>query len=214
MSDDKEIVYYEAKVNAWFNTKMEYDKSILVLSAGAIGLLLTLLTTVGVTTNAQLILFITALICFIVCIISVLFIFTRNADYIEKLIQKKNNSDPLLRILDYISIFSFISGILLATIIGIIIATNGIINRENDMTEKKETKKKIVIFKESFNGAQRIAPIVTDSMTASFNGAQKLAPLTTAPAKEIVPTSASEKVSTPQSAGQTQSSGSESKDKE
>ncbi|HAQ62116.1 TPA: hypothetical protein DCR49_09025 [Candidatus Delongbacteria bacterium] len=82
------------------------------------------------------------------------------------------------------------------------------------MTEKKETKEKVVIIKESFNGAQRIAPTGIDSLTASFNGAQKLSPLTTAPAKEIVPTSASEIVSTPQSAGQTQSSGSESKDKE
>jgi hypothetical protein len=42
MSDDKEVEYYAAQANAWFNTKLEYDKSILVLSAGAIGLLIKL----------------------------------------------------------------------------------------------------------------------------------------------------------------------------
>jgi len=209
---EKEIVFYSASVNAWFNTKMEYDKSILVLSASAIGLLITLLTTIGFSTNIQLGLFITALICFIICIISILLIFTLNAKYIANLIHNKKENDPLLGILDYVSIFAFLLGILIAIIIGVLIANNSVLLKETEMTDKKETKEKIVIIKESFNDAHKIAPLNTDSkMTASFNGAQKIAPL--APVQVIITTN-TDKVIIPQPAGQTQTTGSEGKDKE
>ena len=45
----KQIEYYASCVNAWFNTKLERDRSLLTLSAGGIGLLITLLTTVGLS---------------------------------------------------------------------------------------------------------------------------------------------------------------------
>ncbi|PKF49010.1 hypothetical protein AT251_22010 [Enterovibrio nigricans] len=44
---EKEVEFYAATVGAWLNTKFELDKSLLTLSTGAIGLLVTLLTTVG-----------------------------------------------------------------------------------------------------------------------------------------------------------------------
>jgi hypothetical protein len=45
MSDDydqKEVEYYAAQVNAWLNTKFEHDKSLLTLSAGGLGLLISI----------------------------------------------------------------------------------------------------------------------------------------------------------------------------
>lgn len=47
-TQEKDIQFYAASVTAWFNTRLEHDKSLLALSAGGIGLLVTLLTTVGV----------------------------------------------------------------------------------------------------------------------------------------------------------------------
>lgn len=46
IDDQKRVEYYAASVNAWFNTSLEHDKSLFTLSAGGIGLLITLLTTV------------------------------------------------------------------------------------------------------------------------------------------------------------------------
>lgn len=178
MPDDKEVAYYAAKANAWFNTKLEYDKSILVLSAGAIGLLITLLTTVGVKSVVLLILFTTSIISFIVCLISVLAIFTRNAKHLEDLIQGNKTNDQLLGVLDALSIFSFILGVILASIIGISIAANNVLSKETEMTDKKETTNKTVELNESFKGANNISPQGADVISKSFNDAQNIAPPT------------------------------------
>jgi hypothetical protein len=47
----KEVEYFAAIANAWVNTRVEHDKSLLTLSAGGIGLLITLLSTVGIETT-------------------------------------------------------------------------------------------------------------------------------------------------------------------
>lgn len=47
IEQQKSVEFYAAGINAWYNTSLEHDKSIFSLSAGGIGLLITLLTTVG-----------------------------------------------------------------------------------------------------------------------------------------------------------------------
>lgn len=123
MSDQKEVEYYAAKVNAWFNSRIEYDKSLLTLSAGAIGLLVTLLITVRINSFELLFLFFAAIISFVICIIAVLAIFLRNTKYLEALIAGNRTNDPVLRFLDLLSISSFIIGIALASVIGLLAAT-------------------------------------------------------------------------------------------
>lgn len=170
MSDEKEVEFYAAKANAWFNTKLEYDKSLLVLSAGAIGLLITLLTTVGVNSFALLLVFFASIISFVVCLITVLAIFSRNAKHLEDLIAGKRTDDPILGFLDSLSIFTFILGIILASIIGLATAMNDVISKEATMSDKKESNLAIG----SVNGARNIAPQGMEKR--SFNGAQNVAP--------------------------------------
>jgi len=176
MSDEKEVEYYAAKANAWFNTKLEYDKSLLVLSAGAIGLLVTLLTTVGVNSFALLFVFFAATISFVVCLVAVLSIFSRNAKYLEELIAGKRTNDPVLGYLDSLSICSFIIGIMLASVIGLATATTEVLKKELIVSKEKETNQSKVPLRESFNGATNIAPQTTDTAKRSFNGAQNVAP--------------------------------------
>ena len=175
MSDEKEVEFYAAKANAWFNTKLEYDKSLLVLSAGAIGLLITLLTTVGVNSFALLFVFVAAIISFVVCLAVVLAIFSRNAKHLEELISGKRTNDPILGFLDSLSIFSFILGVILAAIIGLATATKEVINKEVTMSEKNESNQNEVPLRESFNRAANIAP-QGDTGKRSFDGAQNIAP--------------------------------------
>lgn len=176
MSDEKEVEYYAAKANAWFNTKLEYDKSLLVLSAGAIGLLVTLLTTVGVNSFALLFVFFAATISFVVCLVAVLAIFLRNAKHLEELIAGKRTNDPVLGFLDSLSICSFIIGIVLASVIGLATATTEVLKKEVIVSKEKETNQSKVPLRESFNGASNIAPQTTGTERKSFNGAQNVAP--------------------------------------
>ena len=176
MSDEKEVEYYAAKANAWFNTKLEYDKSLLVLSAGAIGLLVTLLTTVGVNSFALLFVFFAAITSFVICLFAVLTIFSRNAKHLEDLIAGKRTNDPVLCFLDSLSICSFIIGIILASVIGLASATSEVLKKEIIVTKEKETNQSKVPLLESFNGATNIAPQTTETVKKSFDGAQNVAP--------------------------------------
>lgn len=168
--DQKEIEYYAANVNAWFNTKLERDKSLLVLSAGAIGLLVTLLTTVGVNSIELLFVFAASMVSFVICIVIVLAIFSRNAKYLEELVAGKVRDDQILSFLDNLSIIVFIIGVLLAVIIGLATATNGVIAKGANMSDKSGSN---VTF-DSINGARNLAPQGIEKR--SFNGAQNLIP--------------------------------------
>lgn len=172
MSDDKEVAFYSAKVNAWFNTKLEYDKSLLVLSAGAIGLLITLLTTTSVGSSTLLCIFVVAIVCFLLCIIFILFIFTWNAKHLEELIQGNIRNSKILFFLDKLSVFSFIIGIIFASIFSYVAAENRVNSMEKSMSEKKESNQSIS--KESFDGASNLYPKIIEKK--SFNGAQNLIP--------------------------------------
>ena len=48
ISNDKQTAYFAALVEAWLQTRMEKDKSLLMLAAGGVGVLVTLLTTTGI----------------------------------------------------------------------------------------------------------------------------------------------------------------------
>ena len=124
--EEKEVEFYSAAVNAWFGTRLEHDRSLLTLSAGGVGLLVTLLSTVGIHSVESLILYIVALISFLICLTVVLCIFKRNAAYLQAVIHGSNDNDPLLGILDIAAISSFLLGALISSIIGIAIAVHSI----------------------------------------------------------------------------------------
>jgi hypothetical protein len=86
--DPKDLAFYAASVEAWYSTRFERDKSLLTLAGGGIGLLITLLSTVGIRSCQSLILYIPALVAFTVCLGAVLLIFHRNSRHIEKTIHE------------------------------------------------------------------------------------------------------------------------------
>jgi hypothetical protein len=47
MHRERELAFYAASLDAFYNTSLEYDKGLFALCAGGLGLLVTLLTTVG-----------------------------------------------------------------------------------------------------------------------------------------------------------------------
>lgn len=182
LTQQKDIQHYGASVNAWFNTALEHDKSILALSAAGIGLLTTLLTTADFVSAEALVLYILAILSFLIAIACVLFVFNRNKDYIERMISGANSAtDPGLTKLDHGAILAFAAGVVFSAVIGISAGINSYANGDSAMSNKPHNSDQHQL-NESFNNASRLQP--QNQETKSFNGAAALrpsAPATTQP---------------------------------
>ena len=187
-----ELAHYAATVTAWYSTRMEHDKSLLTLSTAGIGLLITLVTKFPVTSGAALTLFVCAIVSFIFCLIAVLWIYRRNSTHLEQMIQKNAKNDRLLGILDGASLFTFLSGIILASAFGCLMAVDSL--KETNVAGSD--KKGPTAFKDSLNNAISTRPI--DPLSRSLNQAANTklpmssSPQPSAPAQPDMP-----KVSTP-----------------
>ena len=177
IENQKRVEYYAASVGAWFNTSLEHDKSLLTLSAGGIGLLLTLLTTVGLLSAEALVLYIGAIASFVVALVAILVVFRRNRTHIEDILSGKSTSnDPLLTKLDATALWAFGIGVLFTAIIGIAAAVHSYSTKEKTMAKETTKNTETVPLRESFNGASDLQPAPASDFTKSFNGAGNLQP--------------------------------------
>ncbi len=92
LGDEKEIAWYAAALDAWYGTRLEHDKSLLTLSAGGIGLLITLASTVGIPSRIALRLASLAILAFILCVVAVLLIFKGNSGHLEDVVHGEGNA--------------------------------------------------------------------------------------------------------------------------
>lgn len=169
----KEIEFYAGGVTAWYNTRIEHDKSLLTLSAGGVGLLITLITTIGVSSAEGLVLYILAIFSFIVCLGAILIIFKKNSVHIEDALKSEMPlSDPLLAKLDNIAIMAFSAGIIFSSVIGVSAAINSYSNKVNAMTN--ENKQKAGFANDSVNGVSNLKS--AEILNKSFNGVNNLKP--------------------------------------
>ena len=65
LKQQKEVEFYATSVTAWYNTALERDRGLFTLSAGGIGLLLTLLTTVGLKDLVLVVLYVCTILAFL-----------------------------------------------------------------------------------------------------------------------------------------------------
>jgi hypothetical protein len=174
-TDQKKIEYYAATTAAWFETKLERDKSLLTLSAGGIGLLITLLSTVGIHSVESLILYVAALLSFIVSMAAVLWIFKRNAAHLEDINLGKDDDDFLLDLLDNTAIFGFFLAVVLSSIMGISSAFHSFHTQETLMANDDKGRH---MANDSFSGIKNMLPAQPDTFTKSFNNAASMKPTT------------------------------------
>jgi len=84
-NDQKDILWYQTTIAAWFQTRMEVDKQVLTLSGLGTGLLMTLKD--DLPDGWFVILWCAAAFCFLTAMLLTLLIFRTNSDYIEEIIQ-------------------------------------------------------------------------------------------------------------------------------
>ena len=182
ISHQKEVEYYASSVNAWFNTSLEHDKSILTLAAGGIGLLITLLTTIGLSSAEALVLYVGAITSFLVALISVLIVFRHNRTYIEQVLTgKAAENDPVLAKTDSIALWAFGTGVVFTAVIGITTAIHSYTSKEKTMSNEQAKSTQPVQLRESFNGSTNLQITIESfngaaSLQKSFNGASNLQP--------------------------------------
>ncbi|GAW97983.1 MULTISPECIES: hypothetical protein [Colwellia] len=158
--NDKDLAFYSSTLNAWYTTRFEKDKHLLSLSSAGIGLLVTLLTAIGTNSVYTAIIYGLALICFLISIISVLGVFSRNSTYLESVVSGNDNNDVILTILDKTAVLSFVLGIIFTLLVGAFSSIEKLKNKENCMSnnieqmvnQNKEIKKK------SLNGVSNMRP--------------------------------------------------------
>jgi hypothetical protein len=187
---DKEVAFYSALVQAWIGTKMERDKTLVTLSAGGIGLLVTLLTTVGVTFSWGIWLYAGALLSFLTTIATSVVVFDRNSKHIEDLIHQPGSRDSVLKRLDKVSLWSFVIAALFAIAIGI---SSAVIKNSTEKEERKMAKEPTVSqaqgpLKKSLEGLGRLNP--GDSTQRSLEGSDALRPQAPQPATPAQPAQA------------------------
>jgi hypothetical protein len=161
LEDQKRVQFYASSVNAWINSAMEHDKSLLTLSAGGIGLLITLLTTVGLSSSEALVLYIGAILSFLTALVTVLIIYRRNRTYAEQIILSKATIDgPLLGRLDLIALWAFGMGVIFTAAIGIGAAVHSYTYKEVRMTNKSinDFELELNSIRKSLSGLHNLQP--------------------------------------------------------
>ena len=122
----KSLIFYDRLLDAWLTSKMEHDKSLLLISTGGIGLLSTLLTTVGLTSKWYIILLLFSCLSLLIAVLSLVCTQWINAAYIKFILNDLDKlaerEDKKLNLLRKITIWSFTSGIVLTLIVGTVSA--------------------------------------------------------------------------------------------
>ena len=167
----KYVEFYSQSYASFYNTTMEKDKSILTVSAGGIGFLITFINISGKMAIFEYIIFLLASISFITSILLIINIFGKNAEYIIALTTESEESDHLdcrLNFLDKMATIFFTIGLVLSLTLGASSSYKKIA-LENAMAEKKQTISSPAQGTiESFSGATQIEK--------SFSGASQLKP--------------------------------------
>jgi hypothetical protein len=162
------LEHYKAILSAWVATRLEKDRAILTLSSAAIGLLVTLLAKFGVQSKSEFLLYVLGILVFIVSASLIVLIFHYNSVHLERVARDKEQSSPMLQILDKSAAVLFVIGLIILFCIDLLSAANSYSNskREVSMHEKK-----VVLPSQyrtdSFDGIANLKPIAQSQQPVS-----------------------------------------------
>lgn len=179
---NKYVEFYSQSYASFYNTTMEKDKSILAVSAGGIGFLITLINFSKEIEIYEYIVFLFASLSFILAIFTIIHIFGKNAEYIISLTTELDDCDEKeckLKILDKIATYAFTLGMALSLVLGITLSYQNIKKEVVTVTDNKDTSKVMgqlnesaagaSTIKRSFTGAAQLKPKVTPNTQSSGN---------------------------------------------
>lgn len=122
----KTIAYYSVMLDAWVETRLARDKTLVSLSAGGVGVLVTLLTTKGVSHLWELGLYLGSFGGFLVTLLLALTLYQKNSELIENDLRGTSSEHLKLKAFDQATIVAFCFGTLFAVSIAVSSAVNQI----------------------------------------------------------------------------------------
>jgi hypothetical protein len=166
--DDQAVAFYASGLDAFYATGLEQDKSILALSAGGIGLLITLLTTVGVTSLFQLAGYLSGITCFAVAVLLILVVFAKSKKHIIEVVSNTYDiENRTLQRLDKSAMLFFGLGAMCSALVGVSAALYSYHQpKDSEMADKKITNRSgWVAVGDSAEGIQNLRPDVLKQRT-------------------------------------------------
>lgn len=94
----KNVAHYSVLLGAWIHTKMEHDKTLVTVSIGGIGYLISVLTLVGVKSMWEIPLFLGGFGGFLITLFTALEIYKANAQHLEKELRESVESNLKLKL--------------------------------------------------------------------------------------------------------------------
>ncbi len=175
--EGKNIAHYQTLLSTWIETRMEQDKMVITLSAAAIGLLVTIITTVGIKGFWQYFFAVASFAGFIIATCGCLHIFQVNAKHLEESLrcQSTDDTSKLLKKLDRLTIICFYAGIVCAVLMAIFVSFQKTGGGLNMADKSQDAPKKIEKIQESLNGVKNLSPDKLE-VGKSLNGIANLAP--------------------------------------
>lgn len=168
LQEQKEVAYYDNLVSAWFATRLEKDKSLLTLSAGGVGLLVTLLSSGKDLSWLLFLFYLIAISFFMVSIFALLYVFGENSIVVEHAVQEKTKNKDIAKLLDNIAMIFFILGVLFSFAIGILSGVEKIKEVPNMV---KNSQNESTPCNESFSGVDALRPAKTSNKSVGKAGA-------------------------------------------
>jgi hypothetical protein len=160
--EGKNIEHYAVLLEAWIQNRMERDKTVVTLSAAGVGLLVTVLTTVGIRHSWMMALYGASFLGFFVSIVVALRLYSKNADLIENELRGSQSTTYRqinLKPYDRVSFLAFLVGALFAVAIGCVSALSNQRIAEEAMRKPSSTERtQPTLEKRSVDGIQNLRP--------------------------------------------------------
>ena len=153
----KKVAYYSALVNAWIQTKMEVDKTLIIISSAGIGFLITIISKLDINNVTELIIYLSAFVSFFIVIITCVEVFRKNAVYIKNIIDEKDDNHKSLDTYSFVAKLFFTLALIFILILGINIGVKQLKKGGMEMEEKKGK----LVTNEGLGGLHKLKPEVT-----------------------------------------------------
>ncbi|QQJ96400.1 hypothetical protein JG536_12330 [Burkholderia ambifaria] len=162
---EREVEFYAAALAAFYTTSLEYDKGIFTLAAGGLGLLVTLLTTSGLTSAAELVAYLFGIAAFSATLFLLLWTFRLNKEHIVHVVQGTDElSNKKLKKVDTAAMCVFCVGVVCSAVVGVLAAIDSY-EKVKQIADKTSTPR--IIHSGSANGAKQSPPDVLPQTVAN-----------------------------------------------
>lgn len=174
----KRVAFYNNLVNAWIQTRMEVDKTLIVISSAGIGFLITLLAKKGVDCITELVVYMIAFFAFFITIALCIFIFHRNSSYIQNLLNAPDTkaNDALLDVLDWAAKLIFALAMIFTLVIGVSTGVDQYYRNKNRKGGQEMAKDSEIQESNTPNGSQKAKPETIKKSLSGLGGLGELHP--------------------------------------